>query len=52
MILNKRYRAHTNLLFLQSKSLKINDLYSYNLGNFMYQLEINDLPKKLTQMSI
>ena len=52
IIFNKRYRAHTNLLFHQSKSLKINDLYSYNLGNFMYQLEINDLPIRLTEMFI
>ena len=38
------FRAHTDALFLRHKILKINDLYSLNLGIFMYNLNSNELP--------
>ena len=43
-ITNSHYRAHTAPLFAQLNLLTIKDIYTLNLGTFMYRFSINDLP--------
>ena len=38
-------RAHTDALFLEHKILKLKDLYSFQLGQFMFKYNNNHLPK-------
>lgn len=47
---NAGYLSHTNHLFHKDKILKIIDLYSYNLGIFMYQLSVDELPDVFSHM--
>ena len=44
VICNTSWMSHTDILFYENSILKINDLYQYNLGQFMYQLNNNVLP--------
>ena len=44
VICNTSWMSHTDVLFIENNILKINDLYRYNLGQFMYQLNNNTLP--------
>ena len=44
VICNTSWRSHTDVLFVENNVLKINDLYRYSLGQFMYQLNNNTLP--------
>ena len=50
IICHSDYRAHTDSLFKGNNILKINDIYSLNLGTFMYQLKKKDLPKVFHNM--
>lgn len=50
IICHTNFRAHTNELFHANNVLKIHDLFSYNLGIFMYTLEKNELPQVLSNM--
>ena len=47
---NVGYLSHTDDLFLNDRILKIIDLYNYNLGIFMYQLSVNELPSVFSHM--
>ena len=44
IISNKNYRDHTDILFFEKKILKINDVYLFQLGQFMYKLDKKELP--------
>ena len=44
IICHSDYRAHTDVLFKTHGILKISDLYHYNLGSFMYNLNKHELP--------
>ena len=44
VVFNLHARAHTDILFFESNILKINDLHSFQLGQFMYNLNTNSLP--------
>ena len=37
------YRSHTDVLFRNNRILKINDLYLFHLGQFMYNLNENNI---------
>ena len=50
IICNTAGRSHTNHLFLGNKSLKVNDLYSFQLGQFMYNYNNNSLPQAFNNM--
>ena len=50
IICNTNARSHTNQLFLQNKILKIEDLYSFQLGQFMYNYNNNTLPSVFNRM--
>ena len=50
IISNTTARSHTNKLFLQNKILKIEDLYSFQLGQFMYNYNNNSLPSAFNNM--
>ena len=52
VICNVPYRAHTNELFLNNNILKVQDLYNYQLGQFMYKLDNNSLPETFKSMFI
>ena len=39
------YLSHTNYLFQKNKILKINDLFLYHVGIFMFRLSLNNLPE-------
>ena len=56
IICHSHYRAHTDVLFKTHGILKISDLYHYNLGSFMYNLNKHELPNvfytMFTKMSI
>ena len=41
LIHNSDYLSHTNNLFLNSKLLKLEDIYNYQLGIFMFKNEIS-----------
>lgn len=43
-ITNSHYRAHTAPLFNQLNLLTVLDIYTLELGTFMYKFSINDLP--------
>ena len=38
------YLSYTNALFSNNRIIKITDLFYYNVGIFMYQLSVNELP--------
>ena len=44
IICNTSWKAHTDILFYENKVLKINDLFSHYLGQFMYKLENKEQP--------
>ena len=44
IIYNSAFRSHTDPLFVDSKILKIGDLYLFHLGQFMYNYNRNTLP--------
>ena len=46
------YRTHSNPLFCNHNTLKINDIYFLKLGIFMYQFFTHDLPNSFQQMFI
>ena len=50
IIFNTSIRFHTNPLFLENKILKIKDLYSFQLGQFMYNYNNNSLPSAFDSM--
>ena len=50
VICNASWRSHTDVLFIENNILKINELYRYNLGQFMYQFNNNTLPKIFNPM--
>ena len=41
---NSHYRSHTAPLFVKSNLLAVKDMYTLELGVFMYRHDINDLP--------
>ena len=43
-ISNSHYRCHTQPLFAKHNILKVNDMYSLEVGVFMYKYSTNDLP--------
>ena len=43
-ISKSHYRSHTRPLFAKYNILNVNDMYSLELGVFMYKYSINDLP--------
>ena len=45
---NSLWLAHTDPLFKQLKTLKVQDIYSHQLGTFMFQYHHNLLPKDLS----
>ena len=47
IIHNVHFRSHTDILFFNNKILKIEDLYNWHLGIFMFQLSQNELPSPL-----
>jgi hypothetical protein len=44
---NSVWLAHTDPLFKSLKTLKINDLYTFQLAQFMYQYHYNQLPSDI-----
>ena len=52
IIYNADFRAHTNNLFLNDKTLKIKDLYIFQLGQLMYKLSTKQLPMPLNDMFV
>ena len=50
IICHADYLSHTDPLFKTHSILKINDIYSLNLGVFMYQLTKNELPSVFQNM--
>ena len=52
IICNTSYRAHTDILFRQNRILKINDLYRFQLYQFMYNLDKNSIPLVLKQLFV
>ena len=51
IIFQRPYLEHTNPLFLESKILKINDLYKYNLSKFMFLNRNNPLFQNISSYS-
>ena len=47
---NTGFLSHTSQLFFNNKLLRIPDIYLYNLGIFMYQLSINELPTVISSL--
>ena len=47
IIHNVHFLSHTNSLFLNNNILKIDDLYNWHLGIFMFQLSQKTLPSPL-----
>ena len=43
-ITNSHYRSHSEPLFAKSNLLNVTDMYTLELGVFMYKYSINDLP--------
>ena len=43
-ITNSHYRSHTRPLFAKNNLLNVSDMYTLELGVFMYKYSINDLP--------
>ena len=50
IICNTSYRSHTDVLFRNNRILKINDLYLFNLGQFMYKINENNIPVSVKRM--
>ena len=50
VICNTSSRTHTDPLFSKLKILKINDLYKFQLGQFMYNFTNNSLPQVFDSM--
>ena len=50
IICNTSYRSHTDVLFRNNRILKINDLYLFHLGQFMYNLNGNNIPASFKGM--
>ena len=50
IICNVSPRSHANPLFSKYKILKIHDLYTYQLGQFMYNYNTNTLPRIFDSM--
>ena len=50
LICNTSYRSHTNVLFRENRILKINDLYRFQLGQFMYNIHKNSTPNVFKNM--
>ena len=44
VISNCHYRCHTGPLFAKCNFLTVTDMYSLELGVFMYEFSTNDLP--------
>ena len=44
------YLSHTNNLFYKNRILKIADLFNYNIGIFMYNLSVGELPDVFLHM--
>jgi hypothetical protein len=42
------YNSHTTTLFRESKVLKFEDLYKFEVGKFVYDAMHNNLPKPLS----
>ena len=51
-IANAQYNAHTNGLFKSYGILKLEDIYKFHLGKFMYQFTNKSLPKHLMSIFI
>ena len=45
IVFNLHPRAHTDALFFEHKILKLKDLHSFQLGQFMFKYNNNHLPK-------
>ena len=45
IIFNLNWRAHTDDLFFENKLLKVNELYLFQLGQFMFKYNNKKLPK-------
>ena len=41
---------HTRPLFLKNKLLRIDDIYVYNLGIFMHQLSVGEIPVEIAEL--
>ena len=52
IISNTDFRAHTDVLFSSNKLLKIHDIYSLQLGAFMFSLNNDELPLIFNSMFI
>ena len=50
IICSANMRSHTDHLFLDNNILKIYDLYSFQLGQFMFNYNKNDLPSIFNNM--
>ena len=50
-ITNSQYRSHTGPLFAKSNLLNVTDMYTLELGVFMYKYSINDLPLAFKEYS-
>ena len=50
IICNTSYRSHTDVLFRNNRILKINDLYLFHLGQFMYNLNGNNISASFKRM--
>ena len=44
------FLSHTRPLFLKNKLLRIDDIYIYNLGIFMHQLSVNEIPAEIAKL--
>ena len=45
IITNSHYRSHTGPLFAKNNLLNVTDIYTLELGVFIYEYSINDLPE-------
>ena len=50
IINNVDFHEHSNPLFYICNTLKVNDIYSLQLGSFMHQLKTQRLPKSICSM--
>ena len=44
IIFQTHFRSHTDTLFLNNNLLKVNDIFLFQLGQFMYKLKKSNLP--------
>ena len=47
IITNSQYNAHTAPIFKQLKLLKLKDIYTLNVGKFMFKVTNNQVPNKI-----